>query len=146
MRRRFLQLISATALLVLAATLTWIFWPRPQLIPGGFEKVKVGMTLAEVETVLGGPPGVYCSDRAYANYTTSGVKGKRDSSIIHEWVGAENCIAVWFNADGQSTGLWHGRTLYTPGYFDRVLGWFGWGRRDTYDIVEFTLDGDTPIK
>ena len=34
---------------------TWWFWPRTAITVGNFAKIQKGATLAEVETILGGP-------------------------------------------------------------------------------------------
>jgi len=54
---RIIALISLGALF--AFLIDYAF--RPSWTPNGFRKVELGMTLQEVETILGGPPGDYCS-------------------------------------------------------------------------------------
>ncbi|SRR5260370_6050871 len=57
-RRRLLLVVSAG---VLAASLAlgagaWLRWPRTAITRENAAKIHIGMTLAEVEAILGGPP------------------------------------------------------------------------------------------
>jgi hypothetical protein len=55
-RRRLLVfgLLAAVVLLSIVAAL--VLWPRPGITRANATRIQVGMTLAEVEAVLGGPP------------------------------------------------------------------------------------------
>jgi hypothetical protein len=52
-RRRLLLFGLLAALLVLGAG-AWVVWPRMAITPENAAKIKQGMTLAEVESILGG--------------------------------------------------------------------------------------------
>ena len=55
-RRPLLLVVLFTGSLVLGAG-AWVLWPRPSAITvENAEKIRTGMSLAEVETLLGGPP------------------------------------------------------------------------------------------
>ena len=51
-RRLVLGVPAAVTLTVVAA---WFFWPRTAINQRSFERIQVGMTLAEVGAILGGP-------------------------------------------------------------------------------------------
>jgi hypothetical protein len=53
-RRRHL-LLAMPATLVTLAVGAWLFWPRTAITPENAARIQPGMTLAEVEVILGGP-------------------------------------------------------------------------------------------
>ncbi len=53
-KRRLLPFGSAAVLLALAA-LAWPLWPRTTITREHAAEIEEGMTLAEVETIMGGP-------------------------------------------------------------------------------------------
>jgi hypothetical protein len=53
-RRRFLFLSLAAAVVALAIGV-WLLWPRTAITWENYERIQIGMTLAEVEVILGGP-------------------------------------------------------------------------------------------
>jgi hypothetical protein len=56
MTRRRLFLVAAFAVLVLVGIAAWVLWPTATTITrASFAQIHLGMTLEEVETVLGGP-------------------------------------------------------------------------------------------
>ena len=56
MNRRRLVLIGLLAAFLAAGAAVWLFWPRTAITRENAAKVRVGMTLVEVETILGGSP------------------------------------------------------------------------------------------
>ena len=53
-RRRFCFI--ALSILTLAGVVTsWLLWPRSAICPENAAKIRDGMTLQEVDTILGGP-------------------------------------------------------------------------------------------
>ena len=53
-RRRVLVFGLLAGLLALSGGV-WLLWPRPGITRANAAKIKVGMTLPEVEAILGGP-------------------------------------------------------------------------------------------
>jgi hypothetical protein len=53
--RRRLLLFGLLAGSLALGTGAWLFWPRPGITRENAAKIQVGMTLAEVEAILGGP-------------------------------------------------------------------------------------------
>jgi hypothetical protein len=56
-KRKRLLLMVAAALASLGALglALWLFWPRSPINRASFERIEVGMTLKQVEALLGGP-------------------------------------------------------------------------------------------
>lgn len=91
-RRRLLQVVAA-GLLVLVGAAAFALWPRPSRVTReNFSRISTGMTLPEIEAILGGPPG------DYRTVPTTAPRGWHGREGIH--VSGEFCIAV--------THVWHG--------------------------------------
>ncbi len=54
-RSRRLLLLAVVAVAMALASGTWLLWPRTAITRENAAKIKEGMTLAEVEAILGGP-------------------------------------------------------------------------------------------
>jgi hypothetical protein len=54
-RRSRRLLIALPVAVVLTLALAWLLWPRMAITRDNAAKITVGMTLAEVEAILGGP-------------------------------------------------------------------------------------------
>ncbi len=72
----------------------WRALPKSSLSPDRFAAVKVGMTEAEVEAVLGAPPGDYSS----GGLTTFTVMNHPNNK---SWLGPEQGITVFFDNVGR---------------------------------------------
>ncbi len=107
MRKRKLLLGSLAGALVLTGVAAFVLWPRPRRITEeNFARIKQGMTLAEVEAILG-PPG---------DYTTGPVSGSSGLVVdyselapptvidIKAWADDYGSIALCFDGDGRATG------------------------------------------
>jgi hypothetical protein len=116
MTRRRVLLLGSVAV-VAALVVTWWALPRPSAIhQENAAKVKEGMTLAEVEAILGGPPrdestmgilrdAVTLDDAIQAKSRIDGPRqgtGKPDGSI-HRWASDAAYIRIIGNTAG---GVW----------------------------------------
>jgi hypothetical protein len=95
--------------------------PKHNINLASVEKIKPGMTLAEVEEILGVPPGDYTTGP-----TTSlcdGWLGPGD----REWAGDDGVISVWLDPQGRILAAnlepVSPRTRLT--WFERLQMWFG---------------------
>jgi hypothetical protein len=59
MRRPFVKLAVVLLLAGAGALLLTAHGPRPRLTAENYGRIRPGMTLAEVEAILGAPPGDY---------------------------------------------------------------------------------------
>ncbi len=92
MKRR--RVIVGLVVLAIAGLLLVTFWPRgPRPCRATFEHVREGMTLAEIEAVVGGPPGNY-SD----GYHLGLVFYDRPPPTL--WTADDGELCVEFSADG----------------------------------------------
>jgi outer membrane protein assembly factor BamE (lipoprotein component of BamABCDE complex) len=110
MRRRRLLIRAAVALaaavLVLAALEVHAYRQKLARVRPidweHFERIKEGMSGAEVEAILGGPPGDYHTENIF--YHSFGVtsKGQRDTPIGYEWwCGNKGAIVIRFDEQGK---------------------------------------------
>src|SRR5262245_51498938 len=94
MNRRSWSALLALALTVGVVYLAWPTGPRP--CRATFEMVKEGMTLEEVATTVGGPPGVY-SNRL--NYPV--MMGGYGFCSYETWVARDCTLVVIVDDTGQ---------------------------------------------
>jgi len=117
-RRRKLFWFAITAGFVVAVY--FVFRPgipKHNINPASFQKIKEGMTLAEVEAIFGVPAGVY---------TTRPYKRDVHAEDALEWVGDEGALFVWFD---QETKTVHRCFSFMPEtgltWFERFQIWLG---------------------
>src|SRR5262249_32430069 len=128
MTRRRLVWVGVVMCAALAVCLTaWMSFVRPGKVRlANHRGIRAGMTLAEVERVLGGPPGDYSSDPqptdSYLATTRAGWGVRWET-----WVSDEGVVTVHLNDEGRVTDWGHaGAGLTSPGFFDRLRAWLGW--------------------
>jgi hypothetical protein len=98
----------------------WLLSLRPGVTEANARRIKQGMTLIEVEAVLGSPTGI------------------RDPTLEFHWPpsGPAVCwetknfgIYVWFDECGKARGIMLSRTLVEPAQdspLARLRAWLGW--------------------
>jgi hypothetical protein len=122
MRKRFL--IAGTGLVIVAVGLSlfWL-WPNERVSPASCERIHEGMSLPEVEAILGGPAGVYTSD---GNDWSMGMLDGGTRHINHRrlvWVGNNSGIRVDFDEEGQvAVKQWVPRQ---QSIWNRMRAWIG---------------------
>jgi hypothetical protein len=96
--------------------------PKHNINGASFEKIKQGMTLAEVEAILGGPAGDYTTRPTISE--CDGRLGPGDK----EWVSDDAAISVWFDPKGgildASVSPVFRRNDLT--WLERLRTWLGW--------------------
>jgi hypothetical protein len=111
MRRRKLIGVLAAGLLVLLAAGAFVAWPRSDRISAtNFHRLRVGMSKAEVETILG-PAGDHrtgdttLSSASYRPETMGDFLWVLPEAVAcEEWVGEEWAIMVDFDTAGNVSG------------------------------------------
>jgi hypothetical protein len=100
-RRRIGFLIGVAVGLLLVGTLLPIVLPRPSPVTlAVFERIEQGMTRAEVEGVLGGPPGDYRTrptSRVWISLGEGGSMVAMGFRSRETWEGDEGSIEVTFD-------------------------------------------------
>jgi hypothetical protein len=112
----FPVVLAVTAIIV--AIVLYITSPRrPMASQEDCGRIKIGMTRAEVEHVLGGPPGDYRTRDTIILYL------HLRSGIWYEWQGDGGMILVEFDEDGRVSDKEHFdlRVLRQPSLIDRVV-------------------------
>ena len=101
MRKRaiIVTIVCIAICLVGIAILAFVdFKSGPRLATENFEKIEKGMTLAEVEALLGGPPGNFGrNDGGSRGPTGDGFKRPRDARQLR-WHDDDNCFDIYFDA------------------------------------------------
>lgn len=136
-RCRFLLLVSVTLLLAGGLAL-WLFFPQSRVTRAGFEALRVGMTMKDVERVLGGPPGDYRTGDV--DLDLSRVQPEFDNVMFAPEVllGERHFEHEWWQGDGGTVWVCfdeEGRVVtkeFTPGELvastphARFRRWLGW--------------------
>lgn len=112
-RRRVFCLLGM--LIVAAVFLSWYFShpsaPRRQLAHENFKSIHKGMSQAEVEELLGGPPGNYGRYVSGGSLMTCEGYIYPPGSIEKIWCDDSNRFEIYFNTSGSVVGL-HRRASY----------------------------------
>jgi hypothetical protein len=135
-KRRLKWLAAASATLVLAAAVAWFLRPAgPPITAETYERLRPGMTRAEVEGVLGGPGRTRqdCVRWMDNRSPTTGLgsdldNGQRTNPGIRYWYQDSGIIIVQFDADDrlmdkQFEGV---RVSTVRQRVNRLLERFGW--------------------
>jgi outer membrane protein assembly factor BamE (lipoprotein component of BamABCDE complex) len=99
----------------------WLLWPRPSAITKeNANRIQVGMTLQEVEAILGGPArdDTHGAGRAFFVFGTEGV----NCDQVHRWIGAESSLWIAFDS-GKVTQFERGGTIWLTlrdTFFERI--------------------------
>jgi hypothetical protein len=115
------RLVWAAVAVCLALVVGWATWPVPQRDPvnrANIKRIRAGMTRAEVEAVLGVPPGDYTT---IFDLPRSCISGRR---LDGWWISNSGELFVDFSPDGlvEKTDFRpFGRSL-----LDRFRAWLGW--------------------
>jgi hypothetical protein len=131
LRCRFI--VNILVLVALTGALLMLVRLRPspadkQLNVGGFFQIKVGMSLSEVEGLLGGPPGNY--GRYAGGMSEMTLEGylAPPGSVEKVWCDDANRFEIYFDQQMQVVG-YHKRARYSqqpgPGWLERLRKWLG---------------------
>src|SRR5688572_11511735 len=104
-RRRLL--LGLLAALVPLPVMVWLLWPHPSAITmENVAKIKSGMTLAEVEALLGGPARDDSKGPALAGVNLEGFElALKEAKEAKEWVSDEVRVKVWLDEKDRVSGF-----------------------------------------
>jgi hypothetical protein len=115
MRKRALLWLTGLALVALALLLTDRLLWQPGLAEDNVRRLRPGLTLAEVEALLGGPSAnMFEMPPDYRAFRWQ-----------REWREGGNSVVVQFFADGTVMAA-AGRGRPQPSPLARLRGWLGW--------------------
>ena len=122
---RILVLAVAIASVGLMALAGWrVFWPAHRISFDNILKIRNGMTLAEVETILGAPPG---------NYSTTGrmppavgPDAYHPTPHYESWVADEASVTFWFDEEGRVVMEASCSSARGASLLDYIRVWLGW--------------------
>jgi hypothetical protein len=100
MTRRLL-LFALPIAVVLALAIAWGLWPRTAITAENATRIQPGMTLAEVEEILGGPAGYYNSPDDVPVIVNEALYRLLDGCETKEWHGRRCWILVSFDKQGR---------------------------------------------
>lgn len=129
-RRRWLVWSAVTALLAVVGL--YLGLPRsPRFTDEQFDRIQVGMTRAEVEAVLGCPPGCYAQEPvlAWIESPPDALEWAADSPGPLAENGDQPAlrVAVCFDDRGKVEAKFRTRITYTPPtLLERLRRWAGW--------------------
>ena len=121
------RLVWAGVVLLLAVAACFILWQlfgkSNSVNLANHWRIRGGETLAEVEAILGGPPGDYTSTPGQKRFRLN-VWYERSET----WVSDEGMVIVGFDTDGRATGTrsFIGPGVQTPDVLERLRRWLGW--------------------
>jgi hypothetical protein len=126
-RRRFLFGLLAGVMFALGWLVGpgWdLLWPRPSVITEeGYWKIRMGMTLTEVETLLAGPTQNYDYRGKEFVQTRDDIDvSKLASSRYLQWSDSRHIVGIQFDADNRVVGKDFGDVRPIP-VWRRLLVW-----------------------
>lgn len=131
MMKRRLVWVGIAVCLALAVCLSAWLLSRPHPVNrANFQRIQVGMTLAEVEDILG-PPGDHAGVIYLSRCRLSGrwpESERDDQGAGFEWMSNEGEIAIWFDEDRRvaKTRFWEPQVCQPPVILDRIHSRLGW--------------------
>jgi hypothetical protein len=119
--------IGTFLILVLLGVGAFLLWPRDRITPESSEKIKIGMTEKEVESILGGP-GVH--KKWYVLTLNTGETVFIDHFLVGQdfnlWESRRCLIALQFDEAGIVTGRLLIKRSRDRNLWDRLRDWLGW--------------------
>jgi hypothetical protein len=111
------------SVLLVSHWLRWRWIPRPE----AFAQIKVGMTQAEVEALVGCAPGFYTRYPLAISRIGCVYIPDRPSSIRQTWMDDQHLFYVWFDSNNRAVGVaqWPGYERYPP---QSLQEWYLWYR------------------
>ena len=150
MKRKLKWPAIVLAVLVLGfGTPLWL-WPRDRITPASWKEIRIGMTVAEVESILGRPGMAYDDFEDHLDALAKNDKFPVPDHIrfaepeegewkwIDEgknkvpnntkyWIGQRGRMVIQLSPSGQVIGKYfHGWRSPDPSFPERLRDWLGW--------------------
>jgi hypothetical protein len=122
-KRRRIALMTVACLALAVGLAAWLQFlnARPVRL-ANHRDMQPGMTLAEAEKILGGPPGDYSSAPGQTHFRLNvRVNGQSET-----WISDDGIIIVGFDEEGRVNGWsFAGPGVIPPRLIDRLRAWIG---------------------
>ena len=117
--------VVALVLIIVAA---WLLWQRESVTFDMYQAIRLGMTEAQVEEVMGGPgrspEEVYLIE--YPVTLSEGHIGRHmGKGWAKIWQSRRNAVDVYYTKDGRVGSKGFSDNLPRPTLLDRVIDWIG---------------------
>ncbi len=120
MKKRWLLVLGPVA--VLALGVAWSLWSRNPIGPANFNRIQLGMTLEEIETLFGLPNGDICPSGSFADYPRGNkYVGRKNKWLDRRWGPTVHLIGEFGIPYGE-VGGWLDSTKDLNRF---ARGWFG---------------------
>jgi hypothetical protein len=117
------SVFAAPAALVLAL---YLLSPRADIGPEGYDRIQVGMSAADVEAILGGPPGNYGAFDPRVVQTRDDIDLRRLGECRYvQWVGPRHMVGVQLDAGGRVVGKDLGEVVAHGPRWRQLARWLG---------------------
>jgi hypothetical protein len=127
MRKRWL---FGVAIVACAGLLVVALLPHrpPGAVRSKYDRIRLGMTKAEAEEILGGPPGDYTTNYPNGSYVAERYFYKwSNTGKVHYWMFDEAAVWILFRPDGTVEEIVFGAFVESsPPLLDRLKAWLGW--------------------
>jgi hypothetical protein len=120
-KKRWMVLVGLLAVGVcVTLTVLALLPPRPGVTQANFDRIEVGMTLEEVETILGGP-----GDLIAKNGTLIGAPGAAVAveGNLYDWCHPWRSTNVSVSFDDRDRVVW--KSFFPESYFQTLCSFFG---------------------
>jgi hypothetical protein len=129
-RRLWILLTAGGAGLAVLPLLWYAFSLRPGVTQASYKRIREGMTLREVENLLGGPPGNHSRipDKEAGLWAIDPDRPDLDRRFFigrEVWIGNELAVAVWFDDQERVARKESYQTLDRP-LLQRLRDPLGW--------------------
>ena len=144
MKRKLKWTAVVVAVLLLGVGAALLLWPRDRITRESWEKIRIGMTVAEVEDILGGPGIPYedfltLQDRAEVVEGHFSIDEPKDSWVPMDlwketelantrfWLGGRGTLGILFDRQRKvASKVFVTTKVRDPNFIDRLRDWLGW--------------------
>lgn len=135
MKKRLLLLLGGAACLLVAGYFVYGWLTASPINRDTFERIENGMTLKEVEELIGLPPGEYEKGVMYW-YAEPGSMFGMKGDKCESWSSNNGQIVVWVSPEGKVTDKDFNEPLERESTFDTLRRWLGFPREPVVILVD----------
>jgi hypothetical protein len=99
----------------------WLLQPKPRVDFETYQQIRIGMTLRDVEAIIGAPPGDYGVGKGVLlDFGLDTAPGEIDTRVRKDWLLGDQGISIWLDEMGTV------QRMLMPGVhrdYDNTLDW-----------------------